>query len=61
MEMRLFLSFDSHTVHVFLCLSQSELAAEDLRHAVDALGRVVGRVDIEDVLDVLFHDFCIGK
>ncbi|MDZ4736332.1 MAG: tRNA uridine-5-carboxymethylaminomethyl(34) synthesis GTPase MnmE [Rhodospirillaceae bacterium] len=38
-----------------------ELAAEDLRLAVRALGRVTGRVDVEDLLDVIFRDFCIGK
>jgi len=39
----------------------AELAAEDLRLALRALGRIVGRVDVEDVLDVIFRDFCIGK
>lgn len=38
-----------------------ELAAEDVRLAVRALGRITGRVDVEDVLDVIFRDFCIGK
>ena len=38
-----------------------ELAAEELRGAVGALGRITGRVDIEDLLDVLFREFCIGK
>ena len=38
-----------------------ELAAEDIRHAAHALGRITGRVDVEDVLDVIFSDFCIGK
>ncbi|MEX1107421.1 MAG: tRNA uridine-5-carboxymethylaminomethyl(34) synthesis GTPase MnmE [Dongiaceae bacterium] len=38
-----------------------ELAAEDLRLAVRAFGRVTGRVDVEDLLDVIFRDFCIGK
>ena len=38
-----------------------ELAAEDLRMAVRALGRIAGRVDVEDLLDVIFRDFCIGK
>jgi tRNA modification GTPase len=41
--------------------SQSELAAEDLRLAVRALGRITGAVDVEDLLDVIFRDFCIGK
>lgn len=38
-----------------------ELAAEDVRLAARALGRITGRVDVEDLLDVIFRDFCIGK
>ncbi len=38
-----------------------ELQAEDLRLAARALGRVIGTVDVEDVLDRLFSAFCIGK
>ncbi len=38
-----------------------ELAAEDLRLAQRALGRVTGAVDIEQLLDIVFADFCIGK
>lgn len=38
-----------------------ELAAEDLRLAVRFIGRITGRVDVEDLLDVIFRDFCIGK
>ncbi|MEZ5815304.1 MAG: tRNA uridine-5-carboxymethylaminomethyl(34) synthesis GTPase MnmE [Alphaproteobacteria bacterium] len=38
-----------------------ELMAEDVRLAVRALGRITGRVDVEDLLDVIFRDFCIGK
>jgi tRNA modification GTPase len=38
-----------------------ELMAEDIRLAVRALGRITGRVDVEDLLDVIFRDFCIGK
>jgi tRNA modification GTPase len=38
-----------------------ELAAEDLRSAADELGRITGRIDIEDMLDAIFRDFCIGK
>lgn len=40
---------------------EPELAAEDARLAVRALGRITGRVDVEDILDVIFGDFCIGK
>lgn len=38
-----------------------ELVAEELRAASFALGRLLGRVDVEDLLDVIFRDFCIGK
>ncbi len=38
-----------------------ELAAEDLRMAARALGRITGRVDVEEILDIVFRDFCIGK
>lgn len=38
-----------------------ELTAEDIRLAVRALGKITGRVHVEDVLDVIFRDFCIGK
>ena len=38
-----------------------ELAAEDVRLAVRALGRITGRVDVEDILDAIFREFCIGK
>ncbi len=38
-----------------------EMIAEDLRVAGDAIGRVTGRIDVEDVLDRLFGEFCIGK
>ncbi len=38
-----------------------ELLAEDVRLAAQALGRITGRFDVEDVLDRLFSTFCIGK
>jgi tRNA modification GTPase len=40
---------------------REELIAEELRHATSALGRLTGRVDVEDVLDKIFREFCIGK
>lgn len=40
---------------------QHELAAEELRHAAHALGKLSGNIDPEAVLDVLFAEFCIGK
>lgn len=42
-------------------LSEEELAAEELRLASDALARLLGRIDVEHVLDRLFSAFCIGK
>lgn len=44
-----------------LAQTEHELVAESLRRAADALGRLTGRIDVEDVLDVIFRDFCIGK
>jgi tRNA modification GTPase len=41
--------------------AQPELIAEDLRLAARALGRITGRVGVEDVLDLIFREFCIGK
>jgi tRNA modification GTPase len=41
--------------------TEVELMAEDLRLAARALGRIAGRVDVEDLLDVIFREFCIGK
>jgi tRNA modification GTPase len=38
-----------------------ELFAEDLRLALRGLGRLTGRVDVDEILDVIFRDFCIGK
>ena len=38
-----------------------ELRAEDLRLALRSLGHITGAVDVEDLLDVIFRDFCIGK
>ena len=44
-----------------LSASLPELRAEDLRLALRSLGRITGAVDVEDLLDVIFRDFCIGK
>jgi len=40
---------------------KEDLLAEELRIAARALGRLIGRVDVEDILEVIFRDFCIGK
>jgi len=41
--------------------AREDIIAEELRLAARALGRLTGRVDVEDILDVIFRDFCIGK
>jgi len=38
-----------------------ELVAENLRIAAQSLGRLLGRVDVEELLDVIFREFCVGK
>jgi tRNA modification GTPase len=40
---------------------REDIIAEELRLAARDLGRLTGRVDVEEVLDVIFRDFCIGK
>jgi tRNA modification GTPase len=44
-----------------LVVKETELCAEDLRLAMRALGRITGRVDVEDLLDMIFSECCIGK
>jgi tRNA modification GTPase len=41
--------------------SQLDLRAENLRAAASSLGRITGRVDVEQLLDLIFSQFCIGK
>jgi tRNA modification GTPase len=41
--------------------SAPELAAEHLRLALREIGRITGRVDLDELLDVVFRDFCLGK
>ena len=38
-----------------------DLAAEEIRIAAEEIGRITGRIDVEELLDVIFRDFCIGK
>lgn len=45
----------------FASASEPELAAEELRDAARALGRITGRAGVEDILDAVFAGFCIGK
>jgi tRNA modification GTPase len=42
-------------------LEDFDKAAEDLRLATRHLGTIVGKVDVEEILDSIFNDFCIGK
>jgi tRNA modification GTPase len=53
----------SDSLHSSLALVEEgeELAAEELRAASYALGRLLGRVDVEDVLGAIFQKFCVGK
>lgn len=44
-----------------LTAPEIELAAEDLRLAMRALGKITGSVRVEELLDIIFKDFCIGK
>ena len=44
-----------------LSVQEAEFRAEELRLGVRALAQITGRVDVEDLLDVIFNDFCIGK
>ena len=65
------ISRQRHRTALQLCLScladadkadlSIELRSENLRQASDALGKLTGRVDVEDLLDVIFSEFCIGK
>jgi tRNA modification GTPase len=44
-----------------VCLEGLDIQSEHLRLAGQALGRVTGRVDVENLLDIIFSEFCIGK
>ncbi|CAG8474864.1 5374_t:CDS:10 [Acaulospora morrowiae] len=45
----------------FLVQNDLVLAAEELRHATNALGKITGRVSVDEILNVIFQQFCIGK
>ena len=53
----------SDALHAFQTsgITDISLRAEDLRIATRCLGRITGRVDVEDMLDLIFSEFCIGK
>lgn len=52
-------------VHAYsnICAAAGDvvLGAEELRYAAQAVGKLSGLVDVEDVLDAVFKEFCIGK
>ena len=61
-----------HKLHLEVCLRELnaaienqddpiELRTEYLRNAASALGRITGTVDVEDLLGVIFSEFCVGK
>jgi tRNA modification GTPase len=54
-------ALESADIRVRHTESSEELAAEDLRLAVQSLDSLVGRVDVEDLLGEIFSSFCIGK
>ena len=51
----------AHSISASLETAEPELAAEHLRLALRSIGRITGRVDLDELLDVVFRDFCIGK
>lgn len=55
------LALDNAEIHVKNGSEWSELAAEEMRQALRAMDSLVGRVDVENVLDVIFSSFCLGK
>lgn len=38
-----------------------DLEAEELRYCLKSLARLTGEVDVEEILDIVFSEFCIGK
>ncbi|KAJ6538939.1 tRNA modification GTPase GTPBP3 [Mycena capillaripes] len=60
---RVHLESAAQFIDAFLATSADDivLGAEELRYAARAVGKVSGLIDVEDVLDALFRDFCIGK
>jgi tRNA modification GTPase len=57
----LLLEARKHVARALATLGEPELAAEDVRLAARALGRITGKVDAEDILGRVFATFCIGK
>lgn len=55
------IALDKAEIHVQAGGEWSDLAAEEMRQALRSLDSMIGRVDVENVLDVIFSSFCIGK
>ncbi len=49
------------SLHRALAAPLPELRAEDLRLALRSLGHITGTIGVEDLLDIIFRDFCLGK
>ena len=57
-------SKNSKTQFSYLCVCSDksvDLIAEDIRLAIKDLSGLFGNVDIEEILDIIFSDYCIGK
>lgn len=54
-------ALDRAVVQVNTGDSAAELAAEEMRQALRAMNAIVGRVDVENILDEIFSSFCLGK
>ena len=56
------LNFPSFSA-LLICYYQKnyDILAEDIRQALREISKIYGKVDIEDILDIIFNDFCIGK
>ena len=48
-------------LQAFNLQKEIELAAEDIRMAARGLGKITGRIEVDDILDKIFGSFCIGK
>ena len=51
----------SENLSQFSMCKNIEFAAEDLRLAIREIGKITGKVEVDDILDVIFLSFCIGK
>ncbi|MGN6465900.1 MAG: tRNA uridine-5-carboxymethylaminomethyl(34) synthesis GTPase MnmE [Rhizobiaceae bacterium] len=60
-HVNLLITCKEHLVRALGNAGALEMRAEELRLASDALGRIVGAVDVEDLLGAIFSSFCIGK